>query len=165
MNWFLSALVALVAMCAAWVAFQQMVIARRKLNLDLFDRRFTIYLATEAFFISCLNHEGGTEEDTSRFYNATRAAPFLFDDEIVGFLEKSYKVGVMARIMSKRLANPNVANEQHYIDQHNESFSWLNDSRPTITDRFKAAINLADIKAYSVRSVISFPFERSPKRN
>ena len=45
MSWFPQTLLAFIAACAAWIAFQQMAIARQKLNHDLFERRFIVYMA------------------------------------------------------------------------------------------------------------------------
>jgi hypothetical protein len=50
MNWIIQTLLAAFAACitasTTWIAFQQMAIARQKLNHDLFDRRFAIYTPT-----------------------------------------------------------------------------------------------------------------------
>jgi hypothetical protein len=51
-----SALLALVALIGACVALQQMLIARTKLNSDLFDRRFAVYSATRIYIVAMLRN-------------------------------------------------------------------------------------------------------------
>ena len=50
MNDIPNAVLAVAAVIGAWIAIQQMVIARQKLNLDLFDRRYKLTSKHDASF-------------------------------------------------------------------------------------------------------------------
>ena len=160
MSWLPSVLIAIVAGCAAWVAFQQMVIARKKLNHDLFDRRFAVYVATQDYFVACLNHSGGTQEDTSRFYNSTRAAPFLFDDKIMKLLEKTMKASIDIQIFGKYVGQDNLEDYQKFMDTYHKAQAWLAEEYGSLVATFNDAMNLSDTRAYPIASVLSIPDPR-----
>jgi CYTH domain-containing protein len=67
------------------VAWQQWRVARNKLRLDLFDRRYKVYNATRAF-LSLVLDNAVTEEKLAEFNLATSDAEFLFGDDVVQFL-------------------------------------------------------------------------------
>ena len=78
----------LIAMFVAYIAWQQHELAKDRLKLDLFDKRFTVYLAVK----SALSELGGMRQsDTSFFYrfrSETQDGLFLFDDRIENFITK-----------------------------------------------------------------------------
>lgn len=157
MSWLPGVLVAIVALCAAWVALQQMAIARKKLNLDLFDRRFTIYVATEDYLVACLNNKGGTQEDFNTFYKATRAAPFLFDVSLVQVLERARRASMDVQIFSGFLSEVDLPEHQSHMNQYLDATRELLDIFTGLRTTFNAAIDLSDTKAYPMRSVLGIP--------
>ena len=155
-----SLLLAVIAACAAWVALQQMIIARKKLNHDLFDRRFAVFTATQDYFVACLNRNGGTHEDTSEFYSATRAAPFLFDKDLNEFLSQTLKAGIDIQVFGKHITRSDLPDHQQYLDTYHKAQSWLADEYESLTGRFEPTMNLANTKAFPIRSVVPFPDPR-----
>jgi hypothetical protein len=88
---------AIIAMLGAFIAFQQMMIARVKLNHDLFDKRFAVYSATRAYMAEMLRNRGGVQEDAVKWHAVASAAPFLFENEVSDFLKELSKKGSMTR--------------------------------------------------------------------
>ena len=85
------------AVILAYVAYQQMVINRDKLRLDLYNKRFEIYTATLQFYQE-LTADGVSSETHKSFIQQKEAAKFLFsqDSSIYQLLHefhvKSFKV-------------------------------------------------------------------------
>jgi hypothetical protein len=73
--WFPQLLLAIIAACAAWIAFQQWVTARLKLNHDLFERRFAVYVATQEHIVFCLNSIGAHADMRNDHAGAIVKAP------------------------------------------------------------------------------------------
>jgi hypothetical protein len=81
-------LVAIVVGCvAAYVAYRQYKTAKDKLRLDLFEKRYTIYLEVKAILANTLQHGTVTYEEISDFYRKVRSAELLFGPEIEAFIE------------------------------------------------------------------------------
>jgi hypothetical protein len=76
-----------VAAVAVSIAYQQFSVAREKLKLDLFEKRFTVFTAARRFLSHILQHGGLLALDELGQYRADVAeATFLFDDDVTDFL-------------------------------------------------------------------------------
>lgn len=157
MSWFPQLLLAIIAGCGVWIAAQQMLIARQKLNHDLFERRFAVYVAAQNYFVACLNRQGGTNEDTSAFYEATRAAPFLFDKDINDFLSEFMKQSIEMQIFGKYRDQPTVPDYQNFLDTYHKAQSWIGGEYGKLTTRFQGSLNLSNITPFVVSGIVSIP--------
>jgi hypothetical protein len=70
------------------VAWQQWRVARNKLRLDLFDRRYQVYDATRRFVRVSVQDNAHIDRHLSAFSDETSNAEFLFDTDVVNYLEK-----------------------------------------------------------------------------
>jgi hypothetical protein len=70
------------------VAFQQWRVARNKLRLDLFDRRYEIYDATRRFLRDSVQDFAHIDQHLVEFNDKTSNAEFLFDADVVNYLEQ-----------------------------------------------------------------------------
>lgn len=157
MSWVTSLLLAVIAACAAWVAFQQWVVARLKLNHDLFERRFAVFVATQNYLVACLNRDGGTYEDTGAFYEATRAAPFLFDKDINEFLAAVMKHSVNIQVFGKHIDKLTLRDWQKFMDIYHNSQEWAGEAYASITQRLQPTLSLSNINPFSIGQFIPIP--------
>lgn len=72
----------------ATTAQQQLIIAKRKLQHDLFDRRFAIFEAARRFLANMLAQARTSEEQDRDFVLATGEARFLLDDDLHSYLDE-----------------------------------------------------------------------------
>lgn len=83
-----------------YVAWEQWQTAKRKLDLDLFERRLEVFSETRTFIDSIRVNQGTTSAALIQFLNATNPAYFLFGPEIRQFLtdlyERSKDIGLPA---------------------------------------------------------------------
>lgn len=154
MSWFVALIVGAVG---AWIAFLQWVTAREKLNHDLFDRRFAVFKATQDYLVTCLNSDGGTTDDTSAFYQATRPAPFLFDKEINDFLLEVMKFSINVQVFGKDTGNTALPEHQSYLDLYHKSQLWIAEAHGNITAKFQPSMNLSNIGPFSRKDIVPIP--------
>ena len=78
-----------IAIVAVYIAYQQSQTNRRKLKLDLYDRRLRIYQAVATFIGKVLTDFSPQSEDFSDFWRNTAEADFLFgrDRAITDYLQ------------------------------------------------------------------------------
>jgi hypothetical protein len=157
MSWFPQTLLAIVAVCAAWIAFQQMAIARQKLNHDLFDRRFAVYIAVRDYVIAVLNRNEDLRTKAFAYHQAIAPAPFLFDAELAEYLLEVQRQGGAAASFSQS-ATSGVGEEarQEYFSRLNEHLQWLAAQNNQLTQRFQPTLNLSKLKPFTVREVLPF---------
>jgi hypothetical protein len=101
-----AALVALViGAIAACIAYRQYRVARDKFRLDLFDRRYAIFLATWRE-LSRVVTDGPPQQAFSEFQNHVPQARFLFGPEIEAYLQELMKNLTEPRLHRHRRGSP-----------------------------------------------------------
>lgn len=81
------------------IAFQQKEIAKEKLRLDLFDKRYKIYANLFEYYNAILSWSG-TDEDQAisrRFFLSTKEANFLFGSEVQTILKEILDAGMKVK--------------------------------------------------------------------
>ncbi|MBC8784422.1 hypothetical protein [Pseudomonas fluorescens] len=77
---FISGVVAVVGVIALFVAVAQMKIASAKVKLDLYNKRFNVYVATLEYYQSAYGKiEGSMRVKSGEFVKCYRESQFLFD--------------------------------------------------------------------------------------
>ncbi len=91
-----------IAGIVAWIAYQQHILAGEKFKLDLFEKRFAIYKATETFINEIVGAKSSSVEGFSelhkRFGLETQTVSFLFDKVMADFIDDLAKKGNMVTI-------------------------------------------------------------------
>ena len=77
-----------IGLFVAWVAFQQYRLGRAKFKLDLFDKRYAIYKATQRFLSHILKEARMDLKKLWEFRGDTQNAVFLFDNDIPKYLDE-----------------------------------------------------------------------------
>ena len=70
------------------VAFQQWRVARNKLRLDLFEKRYKVYNAALEFLQMFFVSDSFTDAEYGRFVIGTSGAEFLFGNDVVQYLTR-----------------------------------------------------------------------------
>jgi hypothetical protein len=78
--------VPMIAAVGAWVAIQQMRIARIKLQHDLYDRRYAVFQAVRRFLDEAVANSLVSSDTLRTFLVGTADAEFLFPDELAAYL-------------------------------------------------------------------------------
>ena len=75
-------------LAVAIIALQQWQVARNKLRLDLFDRRYKVFEATRLFLSVILSEATFSDAQLLEFYRGTSDTAFLFDQQVVDYLKE-----------------------------------------------------------------------------
>lgn len=93
----ISVFTATLAAIVAWTGYQQHVLAREKLKLDLFEKRFVVFQATGKFLATCVQNGFVELDDLFSFRKETYQVVFLFEVEMSNYIERLYQRGLEAR--------------------------------------------------------------------
>jgi hypothetical protein len=77
-----------VACVTSYIAIQQWLTAKRKLRLDVFDRRLPVFEATMRLTEIVVSKEKFTLEEIQEFKFATKSVQFLFDQQMARLLRQ-----------------------------------------------------------------------------
>jgi hypothetical protein len=109
--------IAVLALIGAFIAYQQWRTAHNRLRLDLFDRRFTVYV--EALnFIGAVMQEGYPPSERYRpFARARDRAQYLFGPEVEILLERMHKTAAVLRATHSQIQQSEGAEKDEAIEE------------------------------------------------
>jgi hypothetical protein len=81
-----SFLTPLIAITAAYIAYQQYRTNKQKLKLDMYEKRFKVYLGLQALLIHILENADVSDEALKYFQISTSESVFIFDKDISDYL-------------------------------------------------------------------------------
>jgi hypothetical protein len=134
-------LVFVVAAVGAWIAYQQMQTARRKLRFDLFERRMKVFDATRNFCASILREGTMSREVERNFYLETMDAEFLFNEEISAYLETLRKQGLKLQLAENQL-EWSQENREAAATRSTELIEWFYKELEGLRSRFRGFLQL-----------------------
>jgi hypothetical protein len=139
-----------IPLVGAWLAWQQVQIARVKLQHDLFERRYNVFAAARRLLAQIDTHRRPSDEDLRAFMLGTSDAVFLFDDDLAGYL---IEMGLRARklqTLEKLLeTQPNIPptipigpGRAQSVNEAEEHFSWFVAQLNDLVEKFKPFLKL-----------------------
>jgi hypothetical protein len=129
----------IIAILAAYIAWQQWHTNRNKLKLDLFDRRFQI-LENVRKFIAPILTSGTVEHGADiQFLRDTKSARFLFQDDakILSLINEIYERAVRLDTLEKTEKGGSHQTLTNNLNKQNEIKEWYAEKLTTIDDIFK----------------------------
>lgn len=118
----------------AYVALRQHQLAKDKLKLDLFEKRFDIYKSLKSFIEDISNP---TIESKVKLYKDTQEAVFLFEDDIIKYLDEILEKASKLYAINKK---PLAERVQRDHDMELELLSWyaaqITGQYPELTEIF-----------------------------
>lgn len=135
----------LIAAVGAFLAWQQMRIAKAKLTHDLFDRRFAVFQAARIFLSEIFRKAHVSDEALWNYRAGIGEAVFLLDDELRDYLEEIYKAALKMRMHRQQYEGiPPIQERSVAVEAEHEQLSWLIDQLPILVERFKPFLKLED---------------------
>lgn len=135
--------VPVIAGVGAWVALQQMHIARTKLQHDLYDRRYAVFQAVRRFLDEASIQRIVSDETVRLFVLGTSDAEFLFDDKLAAYLKEMRGHAANAqsifRTMQSMPAGDKKARASTAAGEH---LIWLLQQIDGLTERFRPFLTL-----------------------
>jgi len=92
-QFFSAFLTPIIALIAVYIAYQQWRLRREHFQLELFDKRYTVYEGTKNFISIILEKGYPGEKEISGFQESTHDATFLFENEVQERLDQILENG------------------------------------------------------------------------
>jgi hypothetical protein len=127
----------------AWIALQQVHLARVKLQHDTYDRKYAVFVAVRWVLTVVAGLKRAPNlEDMHGFINEIGAASFLFDDKLVVYLNeierRVYRANGLNEMMN-HFADDDKAAASTELEEH---ILWLGEQSQVITEKFRPSLEL-----------------------
>jgi hypothetical protein len=125
-------------------------IARNKLRLDLFDRRWQVYAATRTFLDGILNDPARDVDSRPNDFNAgTSNAEFLFGGNVLDYIERvrTRAVDLRTALVLSDEKQPDGEERTCNIKKVEADLNWLIEQSTAMTKVFAPYLGFANIKA------------------
>ena len=122
----------MVAVLGSIIAIQQWKINKKRLNHELFDRKFLMFEATKKFINAALVDIKVKNEDRFTFFAETKGALFIFDSEIVYYSDTVHSKAVELTLHQKKKDDM----------QEEEVIKWFGGQITNIDEIFKKHISI-----------------------
>lgn len=142
LEWSKALLTPLIAIIAVYVAWQQMTTNRRKLKLDLFDRRYVVYDKIGQFIGSILGSGRVQEGKEFQLLVDTKAVRFLFSDDIVHFVSEVRSKAAHLHALNAELEGSTGEARTANIKAQREIKDWFSEALTTLDKRFAEYLTL-----------------------
>ncbi len=117
---------------AIYIAYQQYQTNRRKLKLDLFDKRFRVFQSTKDFIQGVINGASYSEENQNLFHLNTRGAQFVFGSDIQDYLDEVWSKFVDLEVLKNESSISERARESGELKK------WFLVQLKTIDSKFES---------------------------
>jgi hypothetical protein len=115
----------LVGAAAAWIAYNQFLIAQANLRLALFERRFAVLEHVREFLYLATSAADTDVSSMSVLQKALIDAPFLFGDEVVIRLDEIREKALELRLYNISLHGPQPADDPNLAQKKAQVLNWL----------------------------------------
>lgn len=132
----------LIAIIAAYVAWQQMTTNRRKLKLDLFDRRYAVFESIGQFIGSILTSGRVGEGKGFQFLVDTKATKLLFGEDIAKFVSEVHQKSVHLHGLDAELDGSTGGTRTTNIKAQREIKDWYSKAFEGLEKRFSDYLRL-----------------------
>jgi hypothetical protein len=135
------------SVAVAIVALLQWFVARNKLRLDLFDRRYKVYEATQKFVDSINNDPAHVDSYLNDFNVGTSNAEFLFDSDVLNYIKLVRKRAVdmrTARVVYE--AEQDSEERTRNVGKYEADRKWLIEQATAMTKTFAPYLGFQNVK-------------------
>lgn len=139
----------LIACLVAYIAYQQYKTNRDKLKLSLFEKRFSIYEALDEFLVHILKNGNVSDEAIIDYSKNTNEAYFLFEKDIIDFMEDVIKKATKFQFIIEQLNDEEqkIGDERtKLVDDKHELAKWFGAELRSIKWRFSKYFHFGDIE-------------------
>lgn len=137
-----------IAIVATYIAWQQWKTNKQKLVLDRYDRRLKVYEEVVQILSIILRDAVASYEDLIKFRRAVSEADFLFEPEIIKYIDEIYRRGVQLQRWSKEYRDykqpiPEGYDHQKVCDSMHNELTWLIEQFEPAKQKFKKYLDIS----------------------
>ena len=132
----------LIAVLAAYIAWQQWRTNQLRLKHELFDRRYALYEKIASFMAEILKQGRVPENAETRFLRETKTAIFLFDKEIEELTQEIHRKAVDLQELEAALENLQGEERSRNVEKQRETKNWFASQLMDCTKRFSRFLSI-----------------------
>jgi hypothetical protein len=116
----------------------QYLLAKRRWRLDLYDKRYPVYLATMQYLSFIALEASVTLEELIKFLRNSKDKEFLFGKDIQQYLDQLYRKGTDLKLRTDLLKNPSLPEpkRQRLVEEQSELLSWFSKQSEVVKEHF-----------------------------
>jgi len=139
----------LIAIITVYIAWQQWQTNKKKLFLDLYDRRLKIYEEVRQILSVILRDARASYDDLMKFRRAVSEADFLFGSEITNYIDEIYQRGVKLEYWNREYRDYTQLKPENYdhlkiCEAMHSEVTWLTAQFEPARQKFKKYLDLHD---------------------
>lgn len=134
----------LIAVLAAYIAWQQWRTNHLRLRHELFDRRYALYERIAAFMAEIIARGKVPTNAETQFLRDTKVTIFLFDKETQQFTEQIYHKAVKLHALEMMLENLQGEDRVDNVEKQREIKDWLGSQLQDCARRFSPFLSLGE---------------------
>lgn len=137
-----------IAVVATYIAWQQWKTNKQKLILDRYDRRLKVYEEVVQILSIIIQTSRAKFEDLIKFRRAVSEADFLFEPEIMQYIDEIYKRGIQLEYWNKQYRDstqpiPEGYDHQKVCDSMHAEFTWFSVQFEPAKQKFKKYLDIS----------------------
>ncbi len=127
-----------IAIAGCAIAYSQLRLGRDRFQYDLYDRRMKVFEGLKVLLVTCMREASISFSEIQQFVRTTSEAEFLFDADVVDYLEDVRKKAHRLNFTARQLAEHNVVENRGNLAQENADIMiWINDQLAVSVSKFK----------------------------
>ena len=139
----------IVAIIAAYIAYQQWQTNRYKLNLDKYERRLRIYEEVRKILSIILRDANVSTNDLLNFRTSVSEADFLFGPEVTKYIDEIYQHGLnlwkwTTQYKDYSQEKPEGYDHQKVVEEMHKELTWLTSNSNRQKNYLKVTLMLAN---------------------
>jgi hypothetical protein len=141
-NYAQALVVPFVAIVGAGIAGGQLLLARRRMQLDLYDRRYKIFESARRLIVEIMREGRAELEWIYAYHRDTGDAIFLLDNAAVGYIAELEKRAFRLRKLGVTIANDGHPQREAAVDEEAALLDWFSGQFDVLVEKFKPSLRL-----------------------
>ena len=134
-----------IAALGVYIAYQQWKTNHNKLRVDLFERRYDVFLKFASFIANILSNGGVRNNEHHQFIKDTKGSRFIFGIETHNYSEEIFKKAGRLSTLDKLLENERDEGKRGTIlEEHQKIEEWFQSELNGIEARFEKYLTLVE---------------------
>ncbi len=137
MDYYLTIIATLIATIVAWTGYQQHLLTKERLKLDLFEKRFAVYKGVQRFLSVILSNATYSLDEFFEFRRDTQDGTFLFGKDIPKYISEIDSKALKMKAKAEEFKDlPKGEKRTELVKQEIQLLSELTDELPKLKDVF-----------------------------
>lgn len=133
----------LIAIVTVTILVLQYILANNRWRLNLYDKRFAIYLVVTTHIANVLGKASLTDQENFEFLRKTKEVDFLFKEEVIEYIREIYLKGndlILSQKMIKGQKDEKVF--ENYVAINGEVINWFQKQFDITRNIFKGYLDV-----------------------